>query len=110
MRVANRPARSMEPVRHQRPARKLPVAVFKDPNRYGPTNPPRLPNEFMVPIAVAAAAWPRTAVGRVQSTGSHAWKENPIKQKKAIVNARRSPDKIAPARLHDVNRIGTAVC
>ena len=76
----------------------------------GPTNPPRLPKELMVPIAVAAAALPRYAVGRVQSTGSHAWNDNPIKQKKTMVSARRSPASIAPAKLTDVSRIGTAVC
>ena len=54
------------------PDSKLPVAVLRYPKMDGPTKPPRLPTELMVPIAVAAAAFPRYAVGTVHSTGSHA--------------------------------------
>jgi hypothetical protein len=64
----------MHPVRNHNPASYRRVAVFKYPNIFGPTNPPRLPNELIVPIAVAAAALPRNAEGRVQKTGRCAWK------------------------------------
>ena len=55
---------------------------------YGPTNPPRFPNELINPTAVAAADFPRNPDGMLQKTGRYAWNVNPTRQKNAIVSAR----------------------
>ncbi len=48
---------------------RLPVASAIKPRMFGPTMPPRTPNELMVAIAVAAATPENMLIGNVQSGG-----------------------------------------
>ena len=55
--------------RYSSPGPKLPVRSLKMPNRYGPRNPPKFPNELIRPRLAAAAALPRKTFGKGQNPG-----------------------------------------
>ena len=52
-----------------RPDEILPVAFVTKPRIFGPTIPPRTPNELMVAIAVAAATPENIPMGKVHRGG-----------------------------------------
>ena len=57
------PAMVKEHAKYTQAPAKEPVASLMNPVMYGPTNPPRLPNEFIRPMAPAAAVPERNVVG-----------------------------------------------
>ena len=58
-----RPAQIKEKDKYSQAIVNVPVNCFRRPVRYGPTNPPTLPHEFIKPIAPAAAGPVRNVVG-----------------------------------------------